>query len=76
MTKIEQLTEYTVRDIIEVHVIENDLDVKEAMTQFYESAVFEKLNDSETQLYLCGSAYVYDLFRDELEYSQIVQKEI
>jgi len=76
MTKIEQLTEYTVRDVIEVHAIENSLDVKEAMTQFYESEVFEKLSDSETQLYLCGSAYVYDLFCDELEYSQIVQKEI
>ena len=38
--------------------------------------VFEKLQDEETGLYLESPEYVYDLFKDELNFGHIVQAEI
>jgi len=68
--------EYIIRDIIEYHAVDTGADMKEAMSQLYNSEVFGKLNDAETGLYLCGSSYVYDLFHDELKNGKIVQQEI
>jgi len=76
MTKAEQLTEYIIRDIIEYHVANSGLDVKEAMSQFYNSELFDKLNDIETGLYLYSSSYIYDLFSDELKNGKFIQLEI
>ena len=76
MSKAEQLIEYIVSDIIVYLSIDNGIDVKEAMSRFYNSEVFSKLSEVETGLYLCSSAYVYDLFRDELQNGKIIQNEI
>jgi hypothetical protein len=76
MSKPEQLMEYIVRDVIEYYVALEKLDMKTAMVQFYNSEVFGKLHDVETGLYLCSSAYVYDLFLDEIQNGKIVQLEI
>ena len=76
MSKTEHLKEYIIRDIIEFFAMDYNLNVKEAMSQFYKSEVFSKLDDNETELYLCSSAYVYDLFCDEIQNGKIVQKEI
>jgi len=76
MTKQEQLIEYTTRDIIEYYIIDEKAEMKGAIALFYNSQISEKLNDIETGLYLESSAYVYDLFRDELRYGRIVQKEV
>jgi hypothetical protein len=76
MNKSEQLMEYIIRDIIEFYSVEHRLDMKESMSRFYNSEIFDKLNETETGLYLCGSAYVYDLFLDELRNGKIVQHEI
>ena len=46
------------------------------MNKFYNSEVFEKLQDEETGLYLESSGYVYDLFKDELNFGHIIQAEI
>ena len=46
------------------------------MNKFYNSKVFEKLQDEETGLYLESSEYVYDLFKDELNFGFIIQAEI
>ena len=43
---------------------------------FYNSEVFEKLQDEETGLYKESSAYVYDLFKDEMNFGHIIQAEI
>ena len=40
------------------------------------ATVFEKLQDEETGLYLESPEYVYDLFKDELNFGHIVQAEI
>jgi hypothetical protein len=76
MTKSDYLIECIVRDVISNIVSEQGKAIADAMAQFYNSAVFEKLQDIETGLYFCSSAYVYDLYLDEMQYGKIIQKEI
>lgn len=44
----------------------NGIEYDEAINKFYNSKVFEKLQDKETGLYMGSSEYVYDLFKDEM----------
>lgn len=76
MNKQEQLIEYAIQDIINLIVINQEIEYDEAMNKFYNSEVFEKLEDEETGLYLESSAYVYDLFCDEMNFGHIIQAEI
>ena len=76
MSKSDHLKEYIIRDVIEFFAMDNNLDAKEAISTFYNSEVFNKLDDSETELYLCSSAYVYDLFCNEIQNGKIVQNEV
>lgn len=76
MNKQKQLIEYIVRDIITIIVEERNIELEEAMNQFYNSALFEKLQEPETGLYLEGSAYVYDLFQIEMTNGKLIQKEL
>ncbi|GHT78846.1 hypothetical protein FACS1894104_2620 [Actinomycetota bacterium] len=75
-TKQEQLIEYIVQDIIAFQAQDDGCDIPQAMQRFYLSDVFTKLQDLETGLYLSGSAYVYDLFKNELEHGKLIQLEI
>ena len=76
MSKQEQLIEYIVQDIVDMFATEKNIDYDEAMNRFYNSEVFEKLQDRETGMYLESSEYVYDLFKDEMNYGHIIQAEI
>ena len=76
MSKAEHLKEYIIRDVIEYYVVDSGLSAKEALSKFCCSEVFGKLDDNETELYLCSSAYVYDLFSDEMKHGKVVQYEI
>ena len=38
--------------------------------------IYEKLIDKETGLYLESPKYVYDLFKDEMNFGHIIQAEI
>lgn len=76
MGKQEQLIEYIVQDIVDMLSSDQNIEYDEAMNKFYNSKVFEKLQDKETGLYLESSEYVYDLFKDEMNFGQIVQAEI
>lgn len=58
--------EYITQDIIAYIVEEEQIEFDEAMQRFYTSITYEKLLDEETGLYLEGSAFVYDIYRDEL----------
>lgn len=58
--------EYITQDVIEFIVQDFSVEYDEAMRLFYHSAVFEKLRDPETSLYLESPAYVYNLFQDEM----------
>lgn len=76
MSKQDQLIEYIVQDIVDMLATDQNIEYDEAMNKFYNSEVFEKLQDKETGLYLESSEYVYDLFKDEMNFGQIIQAEI
>ena len=76
MSKQEQLVEYIIQDIVDMFSSDQDIEYDEAMNKFYNSKVFEKLQDKETGLYMESSEYVYDLFKDEINFGRIVQAEI
>ena len=76
MGKQEQLIEYIVQDIVDMFSSDQNIEYDEAMNKFYNSKVFEKLQDKETGLYVESSEYVYDLFKDEMNFERIVQAEI
>lgn len=76
MDKQEQLIEYIIQDIVDMFSSDQDIEYDEAMDKFYNSKVFEKLQDKETGLYMESSEYVYDLFKDEINFGRIVQAEI
>ena len=54
----------------------NSLRKLEAIFNFLREEVFEKLIDEETGLYLESPNYVYDLFKDEMNFGHIIQAEI
>ena len=68
--------EYIIQDIVDMFATEQDIEYDVAMDKFYNSEVFEKLQDEETGLYLESSDYIYDLFKDEVNFGHIVQAEI
>ena len=76
MCKQKQLIEYMIQDIIDVFTTDQNIEYDEAMNKFYNSKIFEKLQDTETGLYLESPGYVYDLFKDEMNFGYIVQAEI
>ena len=76
MSKQDQLIEYIVQDIVDMLATDQNIEYDEAMNKFYNSKVFEKLQDKETGLYLESSGYIYDLFKDEMNFGHIIQAEI
>lgn len=76
MSKQEQLIEYAIQEIIYLITEEQNMAYDKAMEKFYNSEIFEKLQDTETGLYLESPAYIYDLFKDEMNFGHIVQAEI
>lgn len=76
MSKQDQIIEYIIQDIVDMLATDQNIEYDEAMNKFYYSEVFEKLQDKETGLYLESSEYIYDLFKDEMNFGQIIQAEI
>lgn len=76
MSDKQLLMEMNIQDIIRYIVEDTGKSIKEAMLLFYSSITFEKLQDTETALYLQSSAYIYELFKDEMENGGFIQKEI
>lgn len=76
MSKQDQLIEYIVQDIVYMLATDQNIEYDEAMNKFYNSEVFGKLQDKETGLYLESSEYIYDLFKDEMNFGHIIQAEI
>lgn len=76
MNEQSQLIEYIIQDIVDMISADQNIEYDEAMNKFYNSEVFEKLQDQETGLYLESSEYVYDLFKDEMNFGHIIQAEI
>ena len=57
MGKQEQLMEYIVQDIVDMFSSDQNIEYDEAMNRFYNSKVFEKLQDKETGLYMESSEF-------------------
>ena len=76
MSKQDQLIEFVTQDIIEMLTIDKGIEYDESMDKFYHSEVFDKLQNIETGLYMQSPAYVYDLFKDEMNFGHIIQAEI
>ncbi len=76
MCRENQLIEYMIQDIVDMFTTDQNIGYDEAMNKFYNSAIFEKLQDKETGLYLESPEYVYDLFKDEMNFGHIIQAEI
>jgi len=76
MSKQKKLIELIVQDIIAYIVEDKQFELDIAMNSFYNSSVFEKLQNEETGLYLESSAYLYDLFKTEMEQGKLVQLEV
>ena len=74
MGKQEQLIEYIVQDIVDMFSSDQDIEYDEAMNKFYNSKVFEKLQDKDTGLYMESSEYVYDLFKDEINLGALFKR--
>lgn len=74
--KKEQLIEYAIQDIVDMLTTDQNIEYDEAMNKFYNSEVFVKLQDKETGLYMESPEYVYDLFKDEMNFGRIIQAEI
>jgi len=71
MSKKELLIEYIIRDIIGFIMVDSNIKLDEAMNIFYNSKTFEKLQDVETGLYLNGSAYIYEIFKEERLFNSV-----
>ena len=76
MCKKDELMEYVIQDIIDMISTDWSIEYDEAKNKFYNSEVFENLIDEETGLYLESPDYVYDLFKDEMNFGHIIQAEI
>lgn len=76
MNKREQLIEYIIQDVIDMLATDQNIEYDEAMNKFYNSEIFSKLQEEETGLYMESSEYVYDLFKDEINFGHIIQAEI
>ena len=76
MSKQEILIEYIMQDIVAFLMEDKKIEIDTAMNIFYNSALFEKLLDVKTGLYLEGSAYIYEILKDELETGMLIQREI
>jgi hypothetical protein len=66
MDKKATLVEFITQDIIAKITQEKELEIEQAMNEFYSSETFEKLQDYDTGLYLEGTDYIYDLLKDEI----------
>ena len=76
MGKREQIIEFLIQDIVDMIAEDQNIEYDEAMNKFYYSEIFEKLQDQETGLYLESPEYIYDLFKDEMNFGYIIQTEI
>ncbi len=76
MSKRDALKEMITQDVVAFLVEDRGMSIVDAMTACYNSKVYALLQENDNELYLEGSAYIYDLLKNELENGSIVQQEI
>ena len=70
--KMQYLVEGITKDIIAYIMEDEGVDLSTAITQFHNSETFTKLSDENTGLYIESSAYIYELYKDEMKYGKIM----
>ncbi|MDR2490035.1 MAG: hypothetical protein LBD20_01365 [Spirochaetaceae bacterium] len=70
---VDLLKEFLTADIIAFIMENTGVSADEAMRQFYNSEVFDRVEDAETGLYRESSGYVYALYKQELAYGGLMQ---
>ena len=76
MDIVKALIEGVTQDVISFIVEDEGVPIEQAMNIMYNSEVFTKLSDRETELYRESSAYVAGLLKDELANGKLVQSEV
>jgi len=57
--------EYVIRDVVGIISSEKNMPMDEAMDVFFNSNVFDKLQDIKSGLYTESASYVYEMYRFE-----------
>lgn len=65
--KVQYLVEGITKDIVVYLMQDNNMNLPLALSLFYNSKTFEKLSDESTGLYIESSAYVYEIFKMEMD---------
>ena len=73
--KIQYMIDYVISVNVDCIMKDQGLSADEAMKNFYNSQVFDRLCDVETGLYRESGGYVYDLYKIEREHGRLVQLE-
>jgi hypothetical protein len=68
---VDLLKEFLTVDIITFIMEDTGVSAGEAMRQFYNSEIFDRIEDAETGLYRESSGYVYALYKDECAYGRL-----
>ncbi len=76
MSKEKQMVEYMVQDLVEIITEDQNVEYDKAMASLFNSEIYDKINDTETGLYMESPAYVYGLFADEMNFGRIIQTEL
>ena len=74
--KIRYMKDFVTSDVILAIIEDSGLPVEDAMKDFYNSEVFNRLCDTETGLYRESGGYVYELYKIEKKHGRLVQTEI
>ncbi len=70
------MIEYMVQDLVRILCELQHIEYDKAMSIVYDSEVYDKLQNPNTELYKDSPYYVFGLLQDELNFGHIVQAEI
>ncbi|MCL2137950.1 MAG: hypothetical protein FWH41_00285 [Treponema sp.] len=73
--KIRFMKDFVTTDVILAIIEDTGIAVEQAMKDFYNSEVFDRLCDTETGLYRESGGYVYELYKTEKKHGRLVQIE-
>ena len=74
--KIRFMKEFVTTEVILCIIKDKGSSVEEAMKEFYNSEVFDRLCDTETGLYRESGGYVYELYKTEKIHGRLIQTEV
>ena len=74
--KIRFMKDFVTSEVILTIIEDTGLSVQEAMKDFYNSEVFDRLCDAETGLYRESGGYVYELYKVEKKHGRLIQTEV